>query len=78
MAHLVHNRVCRFGSCGANNTIDMWPKFELGVEIGTWSIMYDIIKDPRMSINQVQLLGPKNNLVLILNSGCGNILRDIG
>ena len=48
-----------FGTYGANNTIGMWPRLKLGVEIGTWRIRYDLIKEPRLSINQVQLLGPK-------------------
>ena len=55
----------------------MWPRLDLGVEIGSWRIRYNLIQKFGLSIDQIQLLNPKDGLFLVLDSECRNILHDV-
>ena len=54
LAHLFHNQVRRFGTCTSHNTISMWPRLDLRVEIGPRSIGYNLIQKSGLSIDLLE------------------------
>ena len=77
LTHLFHNRIHRFGTCTTHNAIVMWSRVDLGIETRTRSVRYDLLQKYELSINQIQLLFPKNCLFLVLEFGCRNILCNV-
>ena len=75
LAHLFHNRIRRFGTCTTHDAIDIWSRFDLGIETRMQSVRYNLIQKSGLNIDQIQLLCSKNILFLVFNSICRNILR---
>ena len=53
ISHFICNLVYNLSTCRVNRTIDMWPRFELRFKVWPWCIRNNLVKDPRMSLNQI-------------------------